>query len=224
MTRFIVQHMFLVNLLQQTSSSNIQEMKQTLALLLLIISGVTFAQEEAPTTLTCPRAEQFEELLKENSGTWCSAGRFAEGANELFKLETSEYLNGALSSALHDNTHNANWIISKSTQDIREHSFCLELACDKIWETCSGAKNYNTEKEQDIWCHSRAEKFSKLEQLKGAQVAIENAKRKSRSNQREKMRAIEVRASQYFIPLLDQFHNAYRRFTQKIPTFIANPL
>lgn len=198
-------------------------MKYILPLLLLLIGTQGHAQE-APKTLSCPRETQFEELLQENSELWCSAGKFAEGANELLKLEANEFQEIALTSTLQDNVHSNNWVISKSTQDIREHALCLEMACEKIWNTCSGNKNFNTEKAQDDWCRTRAQDFAKLEQLKSAQVTIENSTRKNRSYQREKMRAIEVRASQYFIPLLDQFHNAYRRFTQKMPTFLANPL
>ena len=198
-------------------------MKQTLTLLLVLFSGITFAQEE-PTTLTCPRADKFDELLTEHAGRWCSTGKFAEGANELFKAEATAFQEEALTPALHDNTHNINWIVNKATQDNREHAHCLELACETIWNTCAGLKNFNTEKKQNNWCRTQAEEFTKLEQLKSKEVTIENSKRKNRSNYREKMRAIEVRATQYFIPLLDNFHNAFRLFTIKTGDFLSKPL
>ena len=198
-------------------------MKKTLFLVLILTGAMTHAQE-TPTTLTCPREPQFEELIKDNANIWCSSGRFAEGANELFKLENNEYQTKELSSALRDNINNINSVITKSTQDIRQHTLCLELACEKIQDACASNKNYTAEKEQEAWCRTSATKLAQLNQIKSVQVTIQNSTRKNQSNYREKMRAIEVRASQYFIPLLDQFHNAFRRFTQKVPTFLSNPL
>jgi hypothetical protein len=183
------------------------------ALILLFFSSISFAED--PKILTCPRQEEIETALGEQSN-WCNRAGLLD---ELLALEINAYQNDNLTSLLHDNVHDLKWLVRKSTQDIREHTFCLELICRTIRVECSANKSYLS----DDWC-SRVNEFGKIEQLKMQQVIIENQQRKSRSNLREKMRAIEVRTSYLFIPLLQKFFGEYRRFTEKVPTFLANPL
>ncbi len=190
------------------------------AIIVLFFSGAVSATE----TLTCPRQDEIDTLLEEKLSLWCNARRFAEGANELFELEANAYRDDNLTPLLQDNIHDVKWLVRKSTQDTREHAFCLEQICRTIQIACAGNKQYSLEKDQLDWCETRATEFGKIEQLKVQQVVLENQQRKSRSNLREKMRAIEVRTSNLFIPLLQKFFGEYRWFTEKVPTFLSNPL
>ena len=181
--------------------------------------------------LECPRTEDFQaELEKEikpgikNEDLWCNSTRFAEGANELFELEVTKFQENNLTPLLQDNVHDMKWLVRKSTQDMREHAFCFEFICRTIQTTCAANQNYTAEKNQEHWCNTRAKEFGKIEQLKVKEVVIENQKRKSQSNLREKMRAIEVRTLKLFIPQLQKFFAEYRFFTEKVPTFLSNPL
>lgn len=194
-----------------------------------MILALLFTNTVAAEILTCPRSDQYQEKIQENqespfSRSWCKSDRFAEGANSLFEFEVQEYQTKNLTPLLQDNIHDMKWLIQKSTQDLREHAFCLELICQTLQNNCSDNQNYTTEKEQRNWCETRATEFGKIEQEKTRQVILENQQRKSRSNLREKMRAIEVRTSNLFIPLLQKFISQYQWFTEKTPTFIQNPL
>ena len=203
----------------QENSSTILLMKKLLTLITLLVVGTTFA---AP--LSCPREPEIVAELEENIDSWCGNDRFAEGANSLFELETNKYRDNNLKPLLQDNIHDMKWLVRKSTQDMREHTYCLELICRTIQTTCADNKEYTKEQSQADWCRTRAKGFGNLEQEKTRQVLIENQQRKSRSNLREKMRAIEIRNSYLLIPLLQKFFGEYRWFTEKVPTFLANPL
>ena len=175
--------------------------------------------------LTCPRIDKINETILEKKGEWCNEGRFSEkGASTLAEIETTNYQIEVLTPLLQDNIHNPKWIIQKSTQDLREHIFCFESICGALQSTCNDNKFHSNVGDQRNWCKSRLNGFNKAEQKKTEQVIIENQQRKSRSNLREKMRAIEVRTSNIFIPLLQKFISEYQWFTEKTPTFIRNPL
>jgi hypothetical protein len=174
--------------------------------------------------LTCPRDEEIHSELELKQKTWCNSNRFAEGANELFELEVNAYRDKNLTPLLQDNVHDAKWLVSKATQDFREHTFCLEYICRALQTSCADNMNYSMEKTQSQWCENRAEEFGKIEKEKMILVLHDNQERKSRSNLREKMRALEGRLSKIFIPSLQRFFGEYRRFTEKVPTFIRNPV
>lgn len=210
--------MFFVELHSISISYIISMMKKFTVLLLLITSTV------AAEPLTCPRSEEISTKLTEKENSWCQSERFNEGANELFELETKAYTKNNLSPLLKDNIHDMKWLIQKSTQDLREHIFCFELICYTLQSTCAENQNYMAEKDQLNWCESRSKEFGKIEQEKTKQVIIENQQRKSRSNLREKMRAIEVRTTHLFLPLLQKFLSEYKWFTEKTPTFVQKPL
>lgn len=190
----------------------------------LLLFGSTVLAADEPEMLTCPREEDFQGKIDEKRSEWCAADRFNEAANELFEFETNEYRDKYLTPLLQDNVHDVRWLVSKSTQDIRRHTYCFELICETIQAECADNKNYQKTQAQSEWCKTRATAFGEIEQMKAEQVLIENQKRKSRSNLREKMRAMEVRTSNLFLPLVQKFFAEYRWFTEKVPTFLRNPL
>lgn len=191
-----------------------------LLILLLLLNGTTFS-----AALTCPRIDKMNAQIMENKGTWCNEGKFSEkGASTLAETETNDYQKEILSPLLKDNIHDMKWIVEKSTQDLREHVFCFESICASLQSTCNDNKFHSNVGDQRNWCKSRLSGFNKAEQEKTRQVIIENQQRKSRSNLREKMRAIEVRTSNLFIPLLQKFIDEYEWFTTKTSTFVRNPL
>ncbi len=184
----------------------------------ILLNGIVSAK-----ALECPRAENYLSPSEENKAEWCNSNRFSEGGNTLFEEEVTAFQKKSLTPLLQDNIHDMKWLVRKSTQDLREHAFCVELICKAIQTNCSNIANTD-ENSQSNWCNTRIENFGKIEQLKTREVLIENQKRKSQANLREKMRAIEVRTLGLFIPQLQKFFSEYRFFTEKVPTFLSNPL
>lgn len=210
--------------LQSILNSDILILMKKLIILFLFLGSTASA-----STLTCPRSDEYQEKLLTNqeesaSESWCKANQFSKGANVLFEFETNTYKDAILTPLLQDNIHDMKWLVRKSTQDMREHAYCFELICRTIQSACSDNKLYSVEKDELNWCETRATEFTKIEQEKTKQVLIENQQRKSRSNLREKMRAIEVRTANLFIPLLQKFIGEYQWFTEKVPTFAQTPL
>ncbi len=188
----------------------------------LLFFGMTNAEDIE--IFTCPREELIQMELEKNLDAWCSVGRFSEAANSLFELEANEYRDTCLKPLLHDNVHDMKWLTSKAVQDLRQHKFCLEYICETIQESCADDQNYIVEKSQRQWCNDQSQLFGDVEEIKMEQVLIDNQQRKSQSYLREKLRSLEVRLSNLFLPLVQKFFAEYRWFTEKTPTFISNPL
>ncbi len=175
--------------------------------------------------LECPRINDYQEIIEKNNDAWCNSDRFNESsANKLFEKEVTKFQEDNLRPLLQDNTHDVKWLVRKSTQDMREHAFCFEFICRTLQTECAEYKTYSVGNEAENWCNTRAKEFGKIEQRKVKEVVIANQKRKSQSNLREKMRAIEVRTLKLFIPQLQKFFAEYRFFTEKVPTFLSKPL
>lgn len=201
--------------------------KEDILLLMKIILFAFFivlSSTVSAKILECPRVNDYQELLEKEQDNWCNSNRFSESANKLFELEVTKFQEDNLLPLLQDNTHDVKWLVRKSTQDMREHAFCFEFICRTLQTECADNKQYTADSEEEVWCNTRAKEFGKIEQRKVKESVIANQKRKSQSNLREKMRAIEVRTLKLFIPQLGKFLAEYRFFTIKAPTFLSKPL
>ncbi len=193
--------------------------------ILFLISGIViFNQVFAnPEMLVCPREEEIIQKIKENPN--CSADKFLElSAKNVFEVELGYFDQEIVNKILRDNVSNPNWLSKKGIYELRLHKLCLEKSCQIMLNECDTNKNFKENNYQSTWCKKTAENIWEIDKTKIKTAVLENQRRKTRGAFREKFRALEVRANQYFVPNLISFIKEFKRFTDKITAFIYNPL
>jgi hypothetical protein len=196
-------------------------MKKTFLFLVAIISvGQIFAENKM---LVCPRQDEILEAIKTDPN--CAADKFLElSAKKVFEVELNYFDTEVVEKIMLDNISNPNWLTKKGIQELRIHKLCLAESCHAMLNKCDTNKNYKEDNAQLLWCEKTAENIFEIEKIKIKTAVLENQRRKTRSAFREKFRAIEARANQYFIPNLISFVKEFKRLTDKVTAFILNPL
>ena len=199
-------------------------MKEFLLVVLLLFAGTSFAQ--APEMLVCSQYDEVSAKIDEiNSTNWCSNRKSLElEINKVIPIVLDHFDEQTIDGIMLDNTRNPNWLAQKGIYDLREHKLCLENICEKLWNACNSGQLYDANNEQARWCAQSMDNIYEIQKVKVETTVLENQTRKTRSTQREKFRAMEVRSAQYFSSNVIKFASEFKRFTQKITAFILNPL
>lgn len=194
--------------------------KILLSLFAITLFSNVFAIESA---LVCPRYDEIYNSINENID--CTADSFLEGAaDKVFGVELDYFDENVVQKIMSDDISNPNWLSQKGIYELREHKLCLENACDVLLNKCDTNKNISIDNSQSTWCQKTADNIFDIQKIKIKTAVLENQYRKTRSTQREKYRAMEVRTAQYFSSNLVDFIKEFTRFTEKITAFILNPL
>lgn len=199
-------------------------MKELLLVILLFFSGTSFAQ--GTEMLVCSQYDEIAEKINGiNTTDWCKNRKSLElEINNVIPIVLDHFDEQTIDGIMLDNTRNPNWLAQKGIYDLREHQLCLENICEKLWNACNTGKNYIADNEQARWCSSSMDNIFEIQKVKVQTAVLENQERKTRSTQREKFRAMEVRSAQYFSSNIISFASEFKRFTQKVTAFILNPL
>jgi len=178
---------------------------------LLVLYGVpTFAQENVPGELYCPRIELIDSLSRNSCE---SSTKDGEAGIPSIMLEEIEYFQeDVITNVLADNQKDLDFLARKSVWNLRQHKKCLFEFCEAYLSVCPQTLTKSSSfVDQKNWCDNTVNEALRLQQINvGVHLQI-NQKRKQNDTEHQKLGGFFLRFKSFveepFVRVLEGFEH-----------------